>query len=299
MLLHRLNIIADDDSFSLAEALVSVNCPGGWEEESLPTGDHLLKVTSESMDELRALHDELNRFVPGSRMEFVELPDVDWQENWRAFFTSVDAGCFRIVPPWLASVPEGDGEETCRIIIEPRSAFGTGHHPTTVMCLEAMTRLMRSGTLRPGMDFADVGTGSGILSIACAKMKLHGVGVDIDPLSISNAKENALLNGTEGVTFLEGSTEALAGRQFDLVIANILAGPLVEMAVPLMSLMRTGGCLILSGFLQCQLPALMKAYAPLGAPVQIASPSAAADPTKEGDPEQDNWICLFWGMTGK
>ena len=71
------------------------------------------------------------------------------------------------------------------------------------------------------------------------------------------------------------------------------------MAAPLMSLMRPGGCLILSGFLQCQLPALLEAYATLGAPMQIASPSSAADPTKEGDPEQDNWICLFWGMSGE
>ena len=91
MVLHRLNIIAGEDAFPLAEALVSVNSPGGWEEESLPSGDHLLKVTSESMDELQALRDELNRFVPGTGMEFVELPDIDWQENWRAFFTPVDA----------------------------------------------------------------------------------------------------------------------------------------------------------------------------------------------------------------
>ena len=294
MVLHRLNIIVDEDSFPLAEALVSVNSPQGWEEESLPNGDHLLKVTSETMEGLQALRDGLERFVPGSRVEFTELPDVDWQEKWRAFFTPVDAGCFRIVPPWLADEPAG-GDAACRIIIEPRSAFGTGHHPTTTMCLDAMTRLMRSGSIRAGMDFADVGTGSGILSIACAKMELHGVGVDIDPLSISNARENAVLNGTEGVAFTEGSTEVLAGRRFDLVIANILAGPLVEMAGPLMDLMRPGGCLVLSGFLQCQLPALLKAYAPLGVPGKISCPSAATDPTKEGSAEQDEWICLYWG----
>ncbi len=296
MVLHRLNIIVDEDRFPLAEALVSVNCPQGWEEESLPIGDHLLKATSASMDELQKLRDELSRHVPDAQMEFVELPDVDWQENWRAFFTPVEAGCFRIVPPWLAAEPAADENGVCRIIIEPRSAFGTGHHPTTVMCLDALTRLMRSGSVREGMDFADIGTGSGILSIACAKKKLHGAGVDIDPLSVINAQENGMLNGTEGVTFMEGSTEVLAGRRFDLVIANILAGPLVEMAASIMALMRPGGSLVLSGFLQCQLPALAEAYAPLGAPRQISCPSAASDPTREGSAEQDNWICLYWGM---
>ena len=80
------------------------------------------------------------------------------------------------------------------IIIEPKSAFGTGHHNTTVLCLEAITELLASGRLKAGQRFFDVGTGSGILGIACCLNGLAGLGSDIDPVAVDNALENVVIN---------------------------------------------------------------------------------------------------------
>ena len=82
---------------------------------------------------------------------------------WREFFTPVRAGQFIVLPPWLFESTPLEGRKP--IIIEPKSAFGTGHHNTTVLCLEAITELLASGRLKAGQRFFDVGTGSGILDV--------------------------------------------------------------------------------------------------------------------------------------
>ena len=101
------------------------------------------------------------------------------------------------------------------------------------------------------------------------------------------------MNNVSKMNLALGSTECLKGP-FDLVIANILAGPLKEMSGELMSLMKPGGALILSGFLKIQLADLLKAYESLGKPRQRVCSSLVADPTLEGRDEKDTWICLFW-----
>jgi ribosomal protein L11 methyltransferase len=191
-----------------------------------------------------------------------------------------------------------DAKGLTKIVIEPKSAFGTGHHPTTTMCLEAITRLHKAGVLKEGQTFLDMGTGTGILGIGCVKLGLSGFGADIDPLSISNSIENCEMNGV-GAEFeiQEGSVELVEGRQFDVVIANILAGPLKEMAPALLPLVKPGGCLILSGFLAVQVPGMLEAYASMGEPQQIRTASLASDPTRSAtadQPEADHWVCFFW-----
>ena len=127
--------------------------------------------------------------------------------------------------------------------------------------------------------------------------------MDIDPVAVANAEENRLLNGVpEKFEVRQGSVDTVQGRQYDLVIANILAGPLREMAHDIMPLVRDGGALILSGFLTLQREALEQAYeeltARLGSPFVLTRISAASDPTRcSADGSlcpQDEWVCLAW-----
>ena len=293
--LYRLNIVVTEDDFPMAQALAAQSAETGWEEESLPSGEMLLRVTSDKEEDCVNLAEKLALFVPEASLSREVLPDRDWNAGWRSYFTPVEAGDFLILPPWMK---DEDAKGRIPVIIEPKSAFGTGHHPTTTMCLEAMSRLHAAGAMKAGQTFLDMGTGTGILGIGCVKMGLSGFGADIDPLSIDNARENCDMNGiSEGFDIREGSVELVQGQMFDVVIANILAGPLREMAPALIPLVKPGGCLILSGFLAVQVPGMLEAYACMGEPEQLRMPSPATDPTRSahaGDPEADDWVCFFW-----
>lgn len=292
--LHRLDIVVPEADFPLAEALVGRHISFGWEEESLPTGETRLRVHCEESEVLDALADELRTLVPEAVLSRADVPDQDWTAAWRDFFTPVTAGVFLILPPWLA---DSDPQGRVSILIEPKSAFGTGHHPTTTLCLEALSRLLRTGATGPGRTFLDLGTGTGVLGIGCAKLGLAGLGLDIDPLAVSNAAENRALNRVEDkFDVRSGSADAVAGQKFDVVVANILAAPLRDMAAAIMDLVRPGGCLVLSGFLRVQTPGLEEAYAALGMPGRLTAPSAASDPTRRAGegPAADEWVCLMW-----
>ena len=294
--LYRLNIVVTEEDFPLAEALVGQKAASGWEEESLPSGDTLLRVTSESEQECEDVASSLAAVLPAATLTRETIPYRDWLAGWRSYFTPVEAGEFLILPPWMKDAP---AQGRIPVIIEPKSAFGTGHHPTTTMCLEAMSLLNGAGAISAGQTFLDMGTGTGILGIGCVKLGLSGFGADIDPLSISNARENCDMNGVSAESFeiQEGSVELVQGQQYDVVIANILAGPLREMAPQLKPLVKEGGCLILSGFLSVQVPGMLEAYADMGEPGQLRMPSPASDPTRSansGNPEADDWVCLYW-----
>ncbi len=298
--LYLLDIIATENDFPLAEALVASVASAGWEEESLPSGDILLRFITEEERIREELAKRLSLALPAVRLSRERLLDRDWIAEWRQYFTPVEAGDFLVLPPWITEgIKEQGAGGHIPLIIEPKSAFGTGHHPTTTMCLESISRLHKVGILRAGQSFLDVGTGTGILGIACAKMGLHGLGVDIDPLAISNALENSARNGidTDAFVLREGSVEAATGQAFDVILANILAGPLREMAPRLLSALKPGGCFILSGFLAVQVPDMLQVYSILGDPGRLVMRSLATDFTRSSSverPDADDWICFFW-----
>jgi ribosomal protein L11 methyltransferase len=134
-------------------------------------------------------------------------------------------------------------------------AFGTGDHPTTVLCLEAVDEFLRSN---PGGSVLDVGTGSGVLAIAAKKLRAgRVVALDTDPVCVAAARENCRLNRTLGVQVSGSAVEEVKGL-FDLVVANILANTLVQMAPVLRA--RTKKRLVLSGLLVSQQRQLEAAY---------------------------------------
>jgi len=171
--------------------------------------------------------------------------DQDWANGWKEWFKPARVGTRTVVKPTWEGYEPAAGDVV--IEIDPGQAFGTGTHETTRLCIEAIERLAET---TPQGTILDVGTGSGILAIAAI---LHGLssaeGIDIDPLAVETAADNARTNGVEGR--IRFHTTPLNGidRTFDLVVANILAEDLVRMRHDLARVVRPGGSLLLSGIL--------------------------------------------------
>ena len=280
--IHRLEIVVAESDYDCATGLLALEVPFGWEEQSLPTGETRFRVHCEQKDFLERLQQLLKQTVPAAESALSELEETDWLSAWRQFFTPVCCGNhFVVLPPWLADTQDFPGRTP--ILIEPKSAFGTGHHATTALCLRVVSDLLEAGRLQQGQHFLDLGTGSGVLGIGCCKFGLTGEGLDIDPLAVDNAVENRALNAIapENFTVAEGSIDAVAGKQFDLVLANILARPLTEMAADIVRACRPGGCLVLSGLLEIQADGVTAAYRAQGLP----------EPRRIIDGE---WAALVW-----
>ena len=280
--IHRLEIVVAESDYDCATGLLALEVPFGWEEQSLPTGETRFRVHCEQKDFLERLQQLLKQTVPAAESALSELEETDWLAAWRQFFTPVCCGNhFVVLPPWLADTQDFPGRTP--ILIEPKSAFGTGHHATTALCLRVVSDLLEAGRLQHGQHFLDLGTGSGVLGIGCCKFGLTGEGLDIDPLAVDNAVENRALNAIapENFTVAEGSIGAVAGKQFDLVLANILARPLTEMAADIVRACRPGGCLVLSGLLEIQADGVTAAYKAQGLP----------EPRRIIDGE---WAALVW-----
>ena len=191
-----------------------------------------------------------------ARMVLAEEPQQDWSNAWKAHIKSVKVGRLWVGPPWEVAQAPAD---RVRLIIEPKMAFGTGDHPTTSLCLGAVDDYMAH---HPGASVLDVGTGTGVLAIAARKLGAgRVVGTDNDPVSVELARENAEINATPEVELSGQELSAVKGP-FDLVVANILANTLVELA-PLIA-ERVGDKLLLAGVLAHQKAEVEAAYVKQG-----------------------------------
>ncbi|TBH21773.1 50S ribosomal protein L11 methyltransferase [Thermus thermamylovorans] len=182
------------------------------------------------------------------------FPDEDWLEAWRRDLKPVEAGPFLVLAPWHSW--EGEG---IPLVIEPGMAFGTGHHETTRLALAALAR-----HLRPGEKVLDLGTGSGILAIAAARLGGEAVGVDVDGSVLPQAEANARQNGVS-VRFLLGSLEeARPLGPFGLVVANLFAELHRDLAPLYPEALAPGGRLLLTGILKEKAPLVREALAGAG-----------------------------------
>lgn len=254
-----------ENQVELVTGLLALHVPFGWQEQSLPTGETRFSVHCDNAVFVDNLVTELQARIPALCVEKTQIANQDWTKAWREFFTPVPCGKrFLVLPPWLRGTTPLEGR--LPIVIEPKSAFGTGHHATTALCLRVISDLLDSQGLREGMEFLDLGTGSGILGIGCCLHGLHGIGTDIDMLAVENALENKELNAVHNFDVVLGSTDVVHGRTFDLIVANILAAPLKELAPHIRALLRPRACLVLSGILEVQAQGVEDAYTALGLP---------------------------------
>jgi ribosomal protein L11 methyltransferase len=185
--------------------------------------------------------------IPSPTLQISKMDDQDWGLNWRRFFrpTRVTPGLL-ILPAW-EPIPETDASHIIRM--DPGPAFGTGQHPTTRMCLEAMERI---SSRRP-WTLLDVGTGSGILAIYGIKLGAEQVlAVDTDPEAIRWAGQNIRLNhAAEAIRLSQERVEQMR-EKFSLVCANLILGEILRLMPSFSRLIKTGGWLILSGILENQ-----------------------------------------------
>jgi ribosomal protein L11 methyltransferase len=210
-----------------------------------------------------------------------ELAEEDWAEAWKKFYTILHLGRHLVIKPsWLEYTPSpGD------IVVEldPGMAFGTGLHPTTRLCLAALEERMP-----PGARVLDLGTGSGILSIAAARLGAREItALDTDPLAVSTATRNiAIAHVDHLVQVHRGSVElAHDGSPFDLVCINILAEIIANMAPSLAPLTRSGGLVIASGILDYKAGDVADAFRAVG--IQVIEKK-----------QEEDWVALVGQKIG-
>jgi ribosomal protein L11 methyltransferase len=196
--------------------------------------------------------------LSGARIQPVDVPDVDWVARYREGFRSFSVAGFRVVPLWERADADAAGDN--RLIVDPGRAFGTGTHESTRLCLGFLQDLAGRGPLGRVLD---LGTGSGILSVAAARLGARTVtAVDLDPVALLAARHQARLNRAD-LRLLRGDlAAALRPFCFDLVLANIAVTVLVDRCDEIAALGAPS--VVLSGLLTSDIDAVRRSYAGFG-----------------------------------
>ncbi|WP_303285831.1 50S ribosomal protein L11 methyltransferase [Marinobacter sp. SS8-8] len=204
-------------------------------------------------DVRNAWHQQTQQALPEIEVTLVE--DKDWERAWMDDFQPLKFGeRLWIVPSWH----EAPDPDAANLMLDPGLAFGTGTHPTTALCLEWL-----DGQDVQGKQVIDYGCGSGILGLAALLLGANLViGVDTDPQALEASRENARRNGVDDSKLALYLPEDEPDKQADVMLANILAQPLIGLAPHLASRTRPGGDLVLSGILSNQVREVVAAYEP-------------------------------------
>jgi len=201
----------------------------------------------------------------------LDVPDGDWARRSQATLGAVRAGDIVVTPPWDPAASAGGGTRT--IVIEPAMGFGSGHHATTRLCLVALQRLDLHGR-----RVLDIGTGSGVLALAAARLGAAAVlAIDVDADALDNARLNARLNGDPAVVefrMMDFRREMPAPA--DVVVANLTGGMLAASAAEVVGSVAAGGALILSGMTRDEREHVLAAF--------------AGSCTVEWTAEEDGWV---------
>lgn len=217
----------------------------------------------------------------GLTMQASPLPETNWEESWKDSYPPQEVGKTLLVLPYWNEAVETDRR---KIILDPGLTFGTGAHPSTQMVMETM-----EDVVKPGDRCLDLGSGSGILSIAALRLGAEStVGMDIDPKAEDIARENAAYNGFSAPAFtaLTGNVvedRALMGKlrekEYDLVLVNIVADVIIGLAPVLPEFLTEKSTLICSGILDVRLPDVLGALEKAGLKVT-------------GIKEKEDWRCV-------
>ncbi len=208
----------------------------------------LEELTSERIDKIRYKIEELKDFnldIGDINLRVNKLKEEDWTNKWKKYIKPIKITDRIIIKPTWEEYKVKDNEII--IEIDPGQAFGTGDHGTTHGCLEMLEEY-----IEPGNSILDIGTGTGVLSIAASKLGGENIlGVDLDPVAIRVAQENAKLNQlTEEIEFKEGDLVQIVDTQYDLILANILPHIIIRLIPDLLKVSKLGSIVILSGIIE-------------------------------------------------
>jgi len=248
---------------------------------------YLEDTDSAGLDRLKGLLETLKSQDPQGKLGSLELtvqalPQTDWEESWKENYPPQEVGGkFVVLPYWLSDT---DTHGRLPVILDPGLTFGTGAHPSTQMVMESMAQL-----LQVGGSCLDLGSGSGILSIAALRLGAKSaIGVDIDPKAEDIARENSAYNGFASPEFtaLTGNVltdkklmDRLCSQRYDLVLVNIVADVIISLSPVLPRLLDENSTLILSGILDTRLSEVLAALKQAGLTVtQIR--------------EKEDWRCV-------
>jgi ribosomal protein L11 methyltransferase len=232
--------------------------PDCWSDDELPPAERLTvrayipddERVQEAKTQLESALGHMRLMYPMPTPEYTTVDDEDWAEAWKAHYQPVRLGRNILIRPiWIELETQPNDIE---IALDPGMAFGTGTHPTTQLCLAALEDLVQPGALA-----LDLGCGSGILSIAAAKLGAKSIlALDNDPIAVTATTENARQNGVaDKVVAQVGSLENIisSARRFDIIAVNILARIIIEMCGDkLGQIVRPGGLAIFSGIIEDQ-----------------------------------------------
>ncbi|MEX2292993.1 MAG: 50S ribosomal protein L11 methyltransferase [Acidimicrobiales bacterium] len=235
-----VEVQVDHADAELAADVLWQGAPSAVGEENL--GDGRVRLTADVIDP--GVLDEL---PPGAVVTILELDGADYLDRWRAFATPARAGRNVVIQP--AWIPVAETVPTDLVVlIDPGRTFGSGSHPTTRLVIAAIEEHLREGD-----RVLDVGAGSGVLAVvACLLGASTALAIDIDPQAVEVTEANALSNGVEDrVTVLTTPLADLRGA-FEMVVANIGAAVVCDLADALLARLASGGVLILAGILDSQ-----------------------------------------------
>jgi ribosomal protein L11 methyltransferase len=202
--------------------------------------------------------------IGGGKIEIAKVKREDWAESWKRHFHPLEIGKSLLIKPgWSKRRPR---KHQAVVTLDPGLSFGTGQHPTTGFCLGEIARCRQNGTAQ---SFLDIGTGSGILAIAAAKLGYAPVqAFDFDAEAVRVARANARKNRVEGkIKLTRGDVTRLPlkpARQFDLVCANLISPLLIAEKRRIANRLKRGGALVLAGILAAEFAEVERAFANLG-----------------------------------
>lgn len=199
-----------------------------------------------------------------TRASLARLPPQDWAQSWKRHFRPIEIGSRLLLKPSWSKLQPRKGQEI--VVLDPGLSFGTGQHPTTHFCLHQLVACRRPGE---SQSLLDLGTGSGILAIAAARLGYAPVvALDVDPEAVRVARANARRNGVGNrIRFLHQDLRRLSARspgKFSIVCANLISNLLVEHKQKLINRLQPEGILILAGILRSEFPSVQCAYEAAG-----------------------------------
>ncbi len=235
--------VSADSAEAVGQALIERGSLGVWEHDSGTITAYFPGDTTQ--EQLQVILEEAKSWSAADSLSIAKVPDQDWVAQWKERLTPLRVTPRLVIVPSWQTYQAGPGEQV--VVLDPGMAFGTGHHETTRMCLELLDERLRRGWTSKVLD---LGTGSGILAIAAARLGAgRVVASDIDPVACETAARNVDINALSGLATVVDAEAGWTLGPYDLIVANLTAEDLSDLMPLIAENLAPEGAAVLSGIL--------------------------------------------------